>query len=83
MTEADFHLMCKERGLSYMATHDKDLKPYVQVINWVEFTRSYDPSFTNVKTFLLGKISKAELFEMTEADVEEFLLSCTIDHTFS
>ena len=83
MTEADFYLMCRERGLNYMTTHDKDLIPYVQVINWVDFSRSYNPSFDSVKTFLLGKISKAELFKMTEEEVEQFLLSCKIDHMFS
>lgn len=82
MTEAEFHLMCKERGLSYMTTHDKDLNPYLHVINWIDFTGSDSPSFDSVKTFLLGKISKAELFKMTTEEVEEFLLSCKIDHMF-
>lgn len=80
MTEADFYFMCRERGLSYITTHDKDLIPYAQVINSV-FSDS--PSFDNMKIFLLGKISKAELFKMTEEEVEQFLLSCKIDLIFS
>lgn len=83
MTEADFYFMCREMGLHHITTRGKDLIPYVQVINWLDFSRLDSPSFDNVETFLLGKISKAELFKMTKEEVEQFLLSCKIDQMFS